>query len=243
MTNKPEFIIFDYGNTLVHEDINHGPESFKRVYETITNNPDNLSLNEIHHRFLEIKKDVRENFHKDDLEFKYTDVFKIVFTKFRLDSSHNYEKLSEFYFDDFAKGSLMSGAVETLEYIKKQGIDTGVISNLSWSEDILSKRLKNMLDHDFKYIMTTAQWIYRKPDKRIFDIGVVKSGVDRSKIWYVGDNPKCDIVGAHDAGIVPVYFKSPHENPFLYPHEMVELDMDYISIDKLTDIIEILEES
>ena len=46
----------------------------------------------------------------------------------------------------------------------------------------------------------------RKPDKRLFEIALMKSGLTSDKVWYCGDRYSNDVVGANNAGIFPVYY-------------------------------------
>ena len=48
---KPKMIIFDYGNTLVYEDVNDNPKAFDGIYKLITKNEDNLSQDIMYSEF------------------------------------------------------------------------------------------------------------------------------------------------------------------------------------------------
>lgn len=49
--------------------------------------------------------------------------------------------------------------------------------------------------------------MYRKPNKRIFDLALEKAALRASEVWYVGDQYECDIVGARSAGIFPIWYQ------------------------------------
>lgn len=49
--------------------------------------------------------------------------------------------------------------------------------------------------------------MYRKPNKRIFDLALEKADLQANEVWYVGDQYECDIVGARNAGIFPVWYQ------------------------------------
>lgn len=45
-----------------------------------------------------------------------------------------------------------------------------------------------------------------KPDRHIFDMAIHKAELGTSDIWYCGNDMAVDIVGAHNAGILPVFY-------------------------------------
>ncbi len=46
----------------------------------------------------------------------------------------------------------------------------------------------------------------RKPNKRIFDLALEKAELKPSQVWYIGDQYECDIKGASNAGLFPVWY-------------------------------------
>ena len=48
--------------------------------------------------------------------------------------------------------------------------------------------------------------MYRKPNRRIFELALEKAGLPASEVWYIGDQYACDVVGARNAGIFPVWY-------------------------------------
>ena len=94
-----------------------------------------------------------------------------------------------------------------LAELRRLGIRTGVISNLCWSGTALTRRLNAAFpDHRFDFIMTSSEYIFRKPDEHIFDMAIRKSGVDKADIWYCGNDIEVDLAGAHGVGLYPVFY-------------------------------------
>ena len=54
--------------------------------------------------------------------------------------------------------------------------------------------------------MSSCDYFFRKPNRYMFDIAIEKSGLSPDEIWYCGDNPDYDVVGAYNAGIFPVLY-------------------------------------
>ena len=106
-----------------------------------------------------------------------------------------------------SRGVPTPGAAEMLSYLQETGIRTGVISNLCWSGSALTRRLREAFPkHSFDFILTSSEYIFRKPDKHIFDMAIHKSGLDPNDIWYCGNDLAVDVLGAYSAGLFPVFY-------------------------------------
>lgn len=238
---KPKMVFFDYGNTLIYEEVNTGKEALRGVYKSIVNG-ETIDFEDFCDAFYREKREFMKTHHPYDKEFKYTDVLESLFIKLNGEARISYEEISEIYFDDYAPGFAMKGAGDLLDFLESENIAHGVISNLSWSSEILKRRLEKTLQRKMGPVLTTADYIYRKPHAKIFEIAADLAGYKAEEIWYVGDNPLCDVYGSKKAGMTPVYFKAKTENIFMKDHEDIEMDFDYIEIDHLTELIDIIKE-
>ena len=73
---------------------------------------------------------------------------------------------------------------------------------------VVSERIDCLLpDNHFEFILATSEYLFRKPNARIFRLALEKAGLDPEEVWYIGDNYGCDVVGARNAGIFPVWYK------------------------------------
>ena len=63
------------------------------------------------------------------------------------------------------------------------------------------------LDGIFQHIVESAVVGIRKPDPRIFTLGVEALGLDPSEVVVVGDSIDKDMIPAHQAGCQTVWFK------------------------------------
>ena len=101
----------------------------------------------------------------------------------------------------------MPGADKMIDYINRAGIRSGVISNLIFSGGALSDRINRFLPQNkYEFIMSSCDYFFRKPNRYMFDIAIEKSGLPPDEIWYCGDNPAFDVIGAYNAGIFPVWY-------------------------------------
>lgn len=99
-----------------------------------------------------------------------------------------------------------------LEFLYDHKIRTSVISNISFSGELLKKRINRYIPFNkFEFIIASSEYVFRKPHKRIFELALRKAGLDCSDVWYCGDNAVCDVDGAADCGIFSVWYKGAME--------------------------------
>lgn len=73
----------------------------------------------------------------------------------------------------------------------------------------------------------------RKPDKRLFEIALMKSGLASDKVWYCGDSYSNDVVVANNAGFFPVYYSDTNNH--------ANADFEYLSVRDWREMIKTLE--
>ena len=84
-----------------------------------------------------------------------------------------------------------------------------------WFRPERAGRINRMLPgNSFEFIITSSNYIFRKPSKRIFDLALEKSGLNPDETWYIGDQYECDIKGALNAGIFPVWYIGAIDLPY-----------------------------
>ncbi len=122
---------------------------------------------------------------------------------------------------------------ETLERIYSMGIKIGLVSNCP-SEFGKPRRLTMKEDgilHYFSTIILSDEVGHAKPEKEIFKIALNSLGLqDASKVIHVGDFLGADVIGAQNAGLIPVLY-----DPLrFHPGENI------ITIQKLSEIFQYL---
>jgi putative hydrolase of the HAD superfamily len=101
----------------------------------------------------------------------------------------------------------IEGVRELLPRLEAEGIRMGVVSNSSFSSRVLGRELSRQgLRDPFEFVISSADYGVRKPDPLIFEVALLRMGIDASRAWFAGDNVGYDIVGAHAAGLFPVAF-------------------------------------
>lgn len=103
------------------------------------------------------------------------------------------------------KGYLIEGAAELLGNLKSHGKKIGLLSN-GFKEVQYDKLKSSRLDHKVDCVVLSDEIGVNKPDKRLFDYALGKSGASASHSVMIGDNPATDILGAVNAGWRAVLF-------------------------------------
>ena len=117
------------------------------------------------------------------------------------------EEIDNIFWDAAAPGTPTEGISEFLSFLKQNDIRTAVISNISYSGVAVNRRINTCIpDNEFEFILATSEYLFRKPNHHIFDLALEKADLKPNEVWYVGDQYNCDIVGAGDAGMFPVWY-------------------------------------
>lgn len=116
-------------------------------------------------------------------------------------------EIDRIFWDAASPGVATKGMKEFLTLLKKSGIRTGVISNISYAQEIVAERINSLLpENKFEFILTSSNYIYRKPNRRIFELALEKADLKAEDVWYIGDQLECDIKGAAGVGITPIWY-------------------------------------
>ena len=115
--------------------------------------------------------------------------------------------------NEYVTGELWSqvieGSKEGLARLVETGIPVGIVSN---SDGTIERRLHEMgiLQEgpgdgvEVLFVVDSGKVGVEKPDPHIFDFALDRLRTTAEGIWYVGDTPAFDIVGARLAGLEPI---------------------------------------
>ena len=115
--------------------------------------------------------------------------------------------------NEYVTGELWShvipGSKDGLARLVDTGIPIGIVSN---SDGTIERRLAEMeiLQEgpgngvEVRFVVDSGKVGVEKPDPHIFDFALDRLRSTAEGIWYVGDTPAFDIVGARRAGLEPV---------------------------------------
>jgi FMN phosphatase YigB (HAD superfamily) len=141
--------------------------------------------------------------------------------------------------NEFADAALwvepVPGSREGLQSLADAGVRLGIISN---ADGMMGPRLEQLelcqvgpgIGVEIECVVDSGNVGVMKPDPRIFQAAVDLLGLEPDQVWYVGDMPAIDVVGARRAGI----------RPYLMDPLGLHLDADYERISSLAALAELI---
>lgn len=228
---KPKMIIFDYGQTLIDEKSFEPLKGTKAVFLEAGKNPNNISIESVQKLASELNKEIGRYVVDPDKE-SILEVHNHMFQRylyeyFDIELTKSHEEVERIFKNAAFTLEATKNINVFLAYLEKQGIRTGVISNISFSGRLLREKINDYIpSHNFEFIITSSEYVFRKPHKRIFEIALRKAKLEPSDVWYCGDNAVCDVDGASDMGIFPVWYKGAIEstNKYVPKRESLEIN-------------------
>lgn len=234
---KPKMILFDYGQTLIVE-----PQfdwmAANRSILAHTTLPSDMTEEDFCCRSDELFNYVMSTLHENDREFDHVKFLRLLCDANSIALNIPLEEADLLYWDSATHGSHASpGAAEFLDFAHANGIRTGVISNMCFAREALRTRLARYLpNHKFEFILTSSDYVLRKPEPLLFSVACRRAKLDPSEIWYVGDNPRADVLGASGAGLYPVLYTGAHKRTY---DQLPRLRFDIVdSFDELRTLVE-----
>lgn len=179
---KPKMILFDYGQTLVNEAGFDGVKGTEAVLQYCTENKYHLTAEQIQREANAINNELgrfdparRHLFQVEAPNYMFTSyLYESLGIKLSLTS----EQVDQVFWDAASPGRPTEGVTAFLEYLVRQGIRTGVISNISFCGRVVEQRIRGLFpEHPFEFILATSEYMFRKPNKRIFWLALEKAGL------------------------------------------------------------------
>ncbi len=207
---RPEMILFDYGQTLVNERSFDGVKGTQAVLKYAVKNKYNRTAEEIQAVADKINDELGR-YGSHGVNKLKTEVPNYMFTSYLYQSqgielSIAGKEIDRVFWDAAAPGDPTEGIQEFLCFLREQKIRTGVISNIPYDAEVVSERINRLIENDFEFIIATSEYLFRKPSRRIFELALEKAELSSENVWYVGDNYLCDVEGARNAGLFPVWY-------------------------------------
>lgn len=201
---KPDMVFFDYGQTLVGESPYNHKKGFEAVMKYVKS--DNADADKLTDLYLSLRKRIwSEN--KSNLEAHHNFLLRYIMEYYNIESEYDYDTLELIFWENAVEFERMEGICETLELIYEKNIRTAVISNIDYSERTLEKVINRFIpNHHFEFIIASSEYIFRKPDKEIFDLAMHKAGVSTENVWYIGNDEYYDAEGAAKNGIQSFWY-------------------------------------
>ena len=206
----PKMIMFDYGETIIHEDGFSGLLGTEAVLKSCVEDSKGVSAEEMHALVAQLNREIRkgEGYLNFDIEVHNHIFTNYLYDYFGMELSVSKTELEWAFWQAAAPAVPVDGAADMLNFLKQAGIRSGVVSNISFSGETLKRRIDLLLPgHSFEFIIASSEYIFRKPHPRIFELALKKSGLAPDEVWFAGDNVVWDVDGSAAAGMTPIWFK------------------------------------
>ncbi len=215
----PKMILFDYGQTLVAESKFDGVRGTAAVLQHAVRNKYNLSAEQVQARANEINQEFGrfdpEKRHLFQIEIPNTMFTPYLYESLGIEIALTNAEIDTVFWDAAAPGSATESVEDFLKFLKNREIRTGVIRNISYAPSVVAARINRLLpENAFEFILTSSNYIFRKPHRRIFDLALEKADLRPDEVWYIGDQYECDVKGALNAGLYPVWYIGAIDLPY-----------------------------
>ena len=228
---KPEMIFFDYGHTLVYEPAFDTLAGCEAVLRCCVSNPLKVTAEALAERMRESFLRYQKLSQECDTDFMDMCAARLVYESFRLEFDRDLIALERVYWDAAGPAHPMPGVPELLKDLRHRGIRSGVVSNMNFRAENLITRIERLLpENEFEFILASCEYATRKPRKDFFDLALTKAKLRPEQVWFVGDNPRCDIGGASGAGLFPVLYQSEEYCPYRAEHDKISIGCEHLEI-------------
>ncbi len=212
-TVKPSFILFDYGQTLVTEGSYDGARGYDVILRQATSNPNGVTGEQLQREVEKINRELGRfdpaTRHKRLTEMTEESISRLLFAKYGIRFDCDLRELELPFWNAANPCQPTDGICNLLDFLKEESIRTGVVSNLSFCGKTLRGRIAGCIPNaDFDFVISSCDYLFRKPSKHIFEAALVQTGVSADKVWFCGDQFLPDIQGASSAGMTPVWYKA-----------------------------------
>lgn len=221
---KPKMIIFDAGRTLINYKEINIRKGIEAYYPYIISNPHQYTVEEIEKYDDEIFGSFdlcREN----RFEIPVKNKLRLLFDLLEIQLSISLNEVAKIEWEEDPVIETVNHAADLLHWLNGAKIRTAVISNCDYSGNLLQEKLNKIFpENQFEFVIASSDYGVMKPNRYIFQAGIVKSGLEAKDIWYVGDKVAVDVLGSKAAGMTPVLYKNPRNTYQEIPENAIVVD-------------------
>lgn len=214
----PKMILFDYGQTLGNEKFN-GLRGTEAVLDYAIENKYNRTAADVQAAADAINRELGR-FDPIKRHSLQVEMPNYMFTNYLYESqgfklSISGAEIDKVFWDASSPAVPTDGIEAFLEFLYRKGIRTGVISNITYDGRVVEERINTLLpENHFEFIIATSDYFFRKPNRRIFELALQRTGLEAGDVWYIGDQYGADVEGARNAKITPVWYIGAIDLPY-----------------------------
>lgn len=175
---KPKMIIFDAGRTLINYKEINIRKGIEAYYPYIISNPHQYTVEEIEKYDDEIFGSFdpcREN----RFEIPVKNKLRLLFDLLELQFSISLNEVAKIEWEEDPVIETVNHAADLLHWLNGAKIRTAVISNCDYSGNLLQEKLNKIFpENQFEFVIASSDYGVMKPNRYIFQAGIVKSGLE-----------------------------------------------------------------
>ena len=219
--NRPDMMIFDFGDTLVKITEYRPVEAMRRIL-SVCRNPEGATAEEVAAKAAEMNHALWGTFPQPVLEAATRPFQRYLLESFGVEILPTPEELETLFWEEVFVMEAAPGVSSLLEACRDVGIRVGIISNITFSGRHIEQALaRHIPGASFEFVLASSDYLYRKPDPALFRLALKKADLPAKRVWYLGDRPEYDVAGAASVGMFPVWYRGSfrREEPSpLIPH-------------------------
>jgi putative hydrolase of the HAD superfamily len=201
----PRAILLDYGGTLVEEAAFDMRAGVELLLANLANRPPLLRFEDVLERVARIERDVSARRDVVQMEAPWPAVTRLIYDFFGVRFARPLSELELAFWDATATTLPMPGVRAALGALRELGIPLGVVSNSSFRGEVIRHELATHdLADPISVVVTSADYIVRKPNPLLFELAASCLGTPPPDIWFIGDRLDTDVAGARAAGMTAV---------------------------------------
>lgn len=206
---KPKWVLFDYGETLIHEEEIGYRAGYQAILKRAMDNPHGKTVDDVVGLSEDVYSAILPCTRAHNVEVSCINGMRLIFETLGIRFHASYGELEDVFWDAAHPGVPSPHMQEFLHFLKMEDIRIAVVSNLSFSGAALRRRLNRLFpENDFQFVIASSDYAVRKPSPAIFRLALSKTGAQADDVWYVGDNAYADVLGASSVGMTPVWYRS-----------------------------------
>lgn len=239
---KPKMILFDVGGTLFDDGKCNATDGFKALLQRVEN-PEVTTAEKLTFRWNEFLAETEGVKSKSGvtLDVPLSAVIKYATMEEGLKINLPVIEQEEIFDRYNSTRTVIDGVPELLKTLKELNIRSAVISNNMMSGDSLALAIKHWIPtSDFEFVLTSADILFCKPFKNIFECAVNFAGLTPQECWYCGDGKIPDVDGGSNAGLSTVLLKVSETKPFSW--EINSNNKEYLTINNWNELTEYIKQ-
>ena len=199
-------------------------KGIEAYFPYIISNPHNYSIEEIEKQDDEIFG-IFDLCRENRFEIPVKNKLRLLFDLLEIQLSISLDEVAKIEWEENPVIEAVNHAAELLRWLIEKKIKTAVISNIDYSGTLLKEKLKEIFpENQFEFVIASSDYGVMKPNRYIFQAGIVKSGLEAKDIWYVGDKVAVDVLGSKASGMTPVLYKNPRNTYQEIPENAIVVD-------------------